>query len=111
MTVMMRVEISSCDEQEIQYPEFSELTDMEDPQFKLGKLFSSGQVFRAAVRKHAIVYQRPVRLKKNLADKIKWICHPPCQWKCYGIRQQRSTNIQIKALDTKHTCTPTWEQK
>ena len=74
-------------------------------------LFSSGKAFREAVRKHAILHQRGVRLRKNLGDKIKWICQPGCKWKCYGIRQQRSSNIQIKTLHTTHTCNPTWVQK
>ena len=77
----------------------------------MGTLFSSGHAFRAAVRKHAILHQRPVRLKKNLSDKIKWICVLECKWKCYGIKQQRSSNIQIKTIYKKHTCTPNWEQK
>ena len=74
-------------------------------------LFSSGKAFREALRKHAILHQRGVRLRKNLGDKIKWICQPGCKWKCYGIRQQRSSNIQIKTLHTTHTCNPTWVQK
>lgn len=106
-----RMALSSCDEEEFQFPEFNEMTDMDDPHFELGMLFTSGKTFRAAVRKHAIVQQRPIRLKKNLADKIKWICSGGCAWKCYGIKLQRSESIQIKTLDMNHTCNPTWEQK
>ncbi|XP_074351338.1 uncharacterized protein LOC141690432 [Apium graveolens] len=87
------------------------MTDMGNPQFELGMLFSSGTIFRAAVRKHAIVQQRPIRLKKNLANKIKWICSGGCEWKCYGIKQQRLESIQIKTFLGQHTCNPTWEQK
>lgn len=106
-----RMAMSSCDEGEIHYPEFNEISGMDDPQFALGMLFTSGKVFRAAVRKHAIVHRRLIRLKKNLSDKIKWVCAPGCEWKCYGIKQKRSDTIQIKALLNKHTCNPTWEQK
>ncbi|XP_074352181.1 uncharacterized protein LOC141691354 [Apium graveolens] len=106
-----RMVVSSCDEADPQFPEFNEFTDMDDPQFKLGLLFNSGQVFRAAVRKHAIIHQRGVRLKMNLSDKIKWIGMEDCEWKCYERQQQRSTTIQIKRQNDKHTCTPIWDQK
>ncbi|XP_074349874.1 uncharacterized protein LOC141689471 [Apium graveolens] len=106
-----RMTISSCDEEEIKYPEFNENTDMEDPQFELGMLFSSGKVFKEAVRKLAITQQRGIRLNKNLVDKIKWICVEGCQWKCYGIKQQRLSNIQIRTLYKLHTCNPIWVQK
>ena len=106
-----RMAISSCDEEDNTFPEFNEQNDMEDPQFEMGMLFSSGQVFREAVRKHAILHQRGVRLKKNLSDKIKWVCTAGCDWKVYGIKQQRSTIIQIKTVCNIHTCTPTWVQK
>ncbi|XP_074343713.1 uncharacterized protein LOC141687377 isoform X2 [Apium graveolens] len=106
-----RMAVSSCDEADIQYPEYNEITGMDDPQFALGMLFTSGAVFRAAIRKHAIVHQRPIRLRKNLSDKIKWVCAAGCEWKCYGIKQKRSATIQIKTLYNRHTCNPTWEQK
>ncbi|XP_074323900.1 uncharacterized protein LOC141660801 [Apium graveolens] len=106
-----RMAISSCDEQDIKYLEFNKVTDMEDPKFELGMLFSSGKIFREAGRKHEIAHQRGIRLKKNLFGKIKWVCVYGCQWKCYGIKQQRPTNIQIKTLYNKHTCNPTWVQK
>ena len=69
-----RMAVSSCDD-DISFDEFNEMTDMDDSQFKIGMLFASGAIFRVAVRKHAIVQQRPIRLKKNLGDnKIKWVC-------------------------------------
>lgn len=106
-----RMAVSSCDEDNPQYPQFNVIIDMDDPQFKLGMLFSSGPIFRAAVRKYAIIHQRPLRLKKNLKDEIKWVCRDGYEWKCYGIRQQRSSNMQIKTFLDVHTCTYTWEQK
>ncbi|KAL8099717.1 hypothetical protein AgCh_032105 [Apium graveolens] len=106
-----RMGVSSCNEADIQYPKFNEITGMDDPHFALGMLFTSGAVLRAAIRKHAIVHQRPIRLRKNLSDKIKWVCAAGCEWKCYGIKQKRSATIQIKTLYNRHTCNPTWEQK
>lgn len=83
-----RMALSSCDEEEVQYPEFDEVTNMKDPHFSLGMLFSCGAVFRKAVRQHAIVHQRGIRLKENLKKKIKWICVDGCQWKCDGINNK-----------------------
>nr|XP_017224852.1 PREDICTED: uncharacterized protein LOC108201076 [Daucus carota subsp. sativus] len=51
-----KMAISSCDEEDTTFPEFNEQNDMEDPQFEMGMLFSSGRVFREAVRKHAILH-------------------------------------------------------
>lgn len=42
--------MSSCDEADLQYPEFNEFTDIEDPKFELGLLFTNNKVFRAVVR-------------------------------------------------------------
>ena len=102
--------VSSCDEDDKQYPEFNEVTGMEDPQFSMGMLFASAKVFREAVRRHAI-HQRPIRLRKNLSDIINWVCAKGCDCKCYGTKLKRSENIQIKALHKQHACNPTWDQK
>ncbi|XP_074378346.1 uncharacterized protein LOC141719881 [Apium graveolens] len=83
---------------------------MEDPKFSLGMLFTSG-VFLELLSEHAILHQRPIKLKKKLADKIKWVCTEGCKWKCYGLRQQRSTDIQIKTFHGVHTCNPAWKQR
>lgn len=58
-----RIALSACDEDD-DYPEFNELTDMDDLKFRSGMVFTSAQVFRDAVRKHAIVHQRAVKLKR-----------------------------------------------
>ena len=105
------MDVSSCDKDDIQYPEFNEISGMDDPQFALGMLFTSAKIFRTTVRKHAIIHQRPIKLRKNLSNKIKWVCAEGCDWKCYGTKKKRSDTIQIKVLYNKHTCNPTWEQK
>ena len=106
-----RIALSSRDEDDSTYPEFNEEIDMDDPQFKIGMLFINGPAFRAAIRKHAIVNQRPVRLRKNHGKRIKWICSRGCKWKVYATQQQRSSSFQIRALHKQHTCNPTWDQK
>ena len=106
-----RMALDSSDEVDSTYPEFNETTGMDDPQFRMGMVFASGEIFRAAVRKHAIVHQRPIRLRKNLKEKIKWVCSGGCEWKCYGLKMQRSENIQIKTICNEHTCNPTWFHK
>nr|XP_017221583.1 PREDICTED: parathymosin-like [Daucus carota subsp. sativus] len=40
-----RMAEDSCDEDGDEYPEFNELTDMENPEFRAGMLFTSGKVF------------------------------------------------------------------
>ena len=106
-----RMALSSCDEADSSYPQFNENADMEDPKFRLAMVFSSGQAFRDVVRKHAIVHQRAVRLKKNQIDRIRWIRCAGCEWKVYATKQKRSTSFQIKTLEDLHTCSPTWDQK
>lgn len=63
---------------------------MNDLKFELGMLFTSGKVFRTVVRRYVIKNQKALRLKKNVSDKVKWVCSEGCEWKCYGLKQQTS---------------------
>ncbi|KAL8131831.1 hypothetical protein AgCh_007664 [Apium graveolens] len=69
-----RMAANSIDEECVTYPVFNERTDMKDPKFELGMLFSSAQSFRAAVQKFAIVNRKPVFQCRNFGRRIKYKC-------------------------------------
>ena len=47
------------------FQEFREDTDMADPKFKLGMVFSSGAVFKNAVREYSIKAGKELKFKVN----------------------------------------------
>ncbi|KAF7140979.1 hypothetical protein RHSIM_Rhsim06G0098100 [Rhododendron simsii] len=49
-------------------------TDMEDPRFKVGQLFSTTQDFKAAVKQQAIKHRRPLKLVKNDKRRVRARC-------------------------------------
>ncbi|XP_074352940.1 uncharacterized protein LOC141692100 [Apium graveolens] len=106
-----RMAPNSTDEDEPNFPEFNEDVDMERPVFELGMLFKSSQIFRKAVRNHAIIERRPIELVKNYGRKIKYVCKKPCKWIVYASPFNKTPTFQIRTLVRKHTCMPTFKQK
>ena len=65
-----RMAANSTDEESKTYPVFNEKTDMDDPKFQLGMLFSSGNALRSAVKKHAIVHRKAIKQCRNFGKRI-----------------------------------------
>lgn len=106
-----RMAANSTDEDELHFPVFNEALDMEKPVLQLGMLFTSSQIFRKAVRTHAILERRPVSLVRNYGRKVKYICEAPCKWRVYASPFNKTRTYQIRSLVPKHTCMPTFKQK
>lgn len=69
---------------------------MDNRQFTLGKLFSSGQVFRNVVRKYAILNQKAVRVKKNnLAHRIKCYVKRVVHGKCMLVNNKGLNHFKL----------------
>ena len=47
--------VSSEDEEDGSFDEFNEDVDMANPRFKIGMIFTSGEVLKRAVKTHAIL--------------------------------------------------------
>lgn len=107
-----RMAANSTDEDCVSYAVFNERTDMEDPKFKLGMMFSSANSFRAAVQKHAITQRKAVAQVRNFGKRVKYVCKVKgCKWMIYASVMQDSKTYQIKTYLSKHTCPATFKQK
>ncbi|XP_074337570.1 uncharacterized protein LOC141674769 [Apium graveolens] len=102
---------NSTDEEEVTFPVFNPITDMKDPEFQLGMLFPNAKIFRAAVRKQAIMHRRPIKICRNYGIRVRFICEKPCEWKIYASKMNSTNTYQIKVYNPKHTCTATFYQK
>ena len=69
-----------------QWPEFNNETDMRDPQFKKGMLFSNREVLKEAIRKYGIKNRYNVKLKRNDKKKVKAIFKVGCPWSLWGAK-------------------------
>lgn len=65
---------NSTDEETISFPVFDEKTYMNDPKFCIGMLFCSGNSFRLAVKKHAIMHRKSVFQCRNYGRRIRFVC-------------------------------------
>ena len=75
--------LSNDDEEEInrdkpRYLEFVSDTNMANPKFSIGLLFTCATEFRAAVRECAIKNGRNVKFVKNEKDKVRVVCSKGC---------------------------------
>ena len=75
--------LSNDDEEEInrdkpRYLEFVSDTNMANPKFSVGLLFTCATEFRAAVRECAIKNGRNVKFVKNEKDKVRVVCSKGC---------------------------------
>lgn len=82
----------------LDYPEFNEERDMGKPELKLGMLFSSAAVFRAALREHSIRNGTDFKFKKNDGDRVTAVCKNECGWKVHASFFQDTKAFQIKSL-------------
>ena len=106
-----RIVANSTDEEVDSYDVFNEKTDMTKSTFKVGICFRDSTLFRQVVKKHAIIERRPITNFRNFGRKVKYVCETPCMWKIYASPMQGTITYQIKTLNKKHTCTPTFKQK
>lgn len=65
-----RMSAHSIDDERPNFSVFNEDVDMERPVFEFGKMFKSSQIFRKAMRTHAIIEKRPITLVRNFGRKV-----------------------------------------
>lgn len=107
-----RMAANSTDDDYVSYPIFNERTDMKDPKFQLGMMFSSANSFRAAVQKLAILQRKPVVQCRNYGKRVKYVCKGvECKWKIYASTMQDNNTYQVKTYLSTHTCPSTFKQR
>ncbi|KAK4851117.1 hypothetical protein QYF36_012541 [Acer negundo] len=56
------------------YHEFNPRHDLQDPIFRVGMEFGSADLFRKAIRAHAVKHRRVVKFKKNDPNRVRAVC-------------------------------------
>ncbi|KAG8374595.1 hypothetical protein BUALT_Bualt10G0011700 [Buddleja alternifolia] len=84
---------------------FNPIIDMSDPKFVNGMLFTDAAKFKAAIRSHAVTWQRDIKFIKN--DRIRVRARyngKKCPWLVYASNIEDTSTFQIKTLCTTHKC-------
>ncbi|KAH7845309.1 hypothetical protein Vadar_000555 [Vaccinium darrowii] len=93
------------------FKKFRPDTDMADPQFRVGMLFSSPQEFKTAVKEYAIKQQRNVKLVKNDKQRIRARCEKKCQRELYVAKVMTESTYQVRTYRGIHNCGKTYSNR
>ncbi|KAL5538016.1 hypothetical protein UlMin_045504 [Ulmus minor] len=88
------------------FPKFREETNLKNPIFKLGQIFTSNTVFKQAVKEHAIREGRRIRFTHNEPGRVRAVCtFGSCPWKIFASRfEKNSVEFQVKSSNLIHEC-------
>lgn len=90
------------------FKKFRPETNMEDPRFKLGMIFSTTKDFKTTIKEHEIKQQRNVKLVKNDQRRVRARCEAPCEWEVYIVKVMAESTYQGRTYTSTHTCTKTY---
>ncbi|KAK2635121.1 hypothetical protein Ddye_029913 [Dipteronia dyeriana] len=94
------------------YHEFHPERDMQDPNFKVGMLFGTTDIFRKAIRAHAVKHKRDVKFQKNDKHRVRAVYKSEaCNWFVYASWLSDHKTFQIKTLCNEHTCAMSFKNK
>ncbi|KAK3011613.1 hypothetical protein RJ639_011681 [Escallonia herrerae] len=75
------------------------------PYFEVGMIFVDNKVFKDVVKQYSINKTRPIKFTKNMRTKIRAVCKSEdCGWFVYASEHDKSTSVQVKTVEEKHTC-------
>ncbi|KAG8363692.1 hypothetical protein BUALT_Bualt19G0048800 [Buddleja alternifolia] len=87
------------------YIRFNPKTDIGNPQFRIGMVFTSPDEFKQVVRSHAVHWQRDIVFPKNDKRRVSAKCKgTKCPWVALASKMKNSTTFQIRILNVKHKC-------
>ena len=84
--------------------EFHAATDMFNPEFKLGMIFSDNKVLKEAIRAYKIKWGFLMKFKKNEPKRVRVICEEGYDWRMHAIWKKDSNSFQIIKLVKEHSC-------
>lgn len=91
--------------QKNKYPVFNEHADMLNPVFSVGMEFKTHEVFRDAVKEHAIKFGKKIKFVKNEKQKVSGICLAKgCPWYIYASFVKGGGVFRIKHYIANHSC-------
>jgi MuDR family transposase/MULE transposase domain len=94
--------------------EFRIETDMGNPKFTLGMIFSSKSEFRDAVKEYGIKNRVNIKFYKNDKKRMGARCKEGCEWNIYASKfndDPSDPTFQVKTHKSKHSCARTYENK
>ncbi|KAL6499181.1 hypothetical protein OROHE_026209 [Orobanche hederae] len=96
-----------CKTQEYKgYEVFNPMVDMEEVKMVHGMCFSSVEVFRAAIRKHAVDEGRSLAFPTNNPKKVSVKCADrDCPFFVFASKDPNEHTFQIRSLHFEHECT------
>ncbi|KAK8681766.1 hypothetical protein V6N13_054168 [Hibiscus sabdariffa] len=90
------------------FSEFNTETDMVNPKFVKGLIFSDRNVLKEAIKHYGRVNRVQVKLQKNDTKRIQAVCQETCPWKLWAApmnpKDITDQTWQIKTLVDSHTC-------
>ncbi|KAG8387137.1 hypothetical protein BUALT_Bualt03G0222000 [Buddleja alternifolia] len=100
---------SICSDEEnegvTKYIRFNPKIDMQNPIFRNGMVFTDAKEFKAAVRSHAVHWQRNIGFIKNDTKRVRAKCKGKnCPWVILASKMSDSTTFQIRTLNINHKC-------
>ncbi|KAL4377914.1 hypothetical protein GQ457_02G034320 [Hibiscus cannabinus] len=108
---------SDSDDQKkkVKFPEFNTETDMVNPQFQKGMVFSGKEIFKAAVREYGIKNRVDLKLKRTDSKRVHVICKEGCPWYIWASivdpKDRMNPTWQIKSYNGEHKCMMALENK
>ncbi|XP_022880927.1 uncharacterized protein LOC111398230 [Olea europaea var. sylvestris] len=83
---------------------FNVRTNMEDPEFRIGLVFESKAILKAAITAHSVNKNREIKYKKDDSYRLRAICKGDCPWLLYATKEHNKTSFVIKTFIEEHTC-------
>ncbi|XP_022843153.1 uncharacterized protein LOC111366681 [Olea europaea var. sylvestris] len=96
--------VSSDDEVDYRFSEFTADMDIRDPRFEVGQLFNSIQDFRKVLRTYGAINGYNVKCKANDEKRVQGICKLGCEWRIWASKMNNSDTVQVKSYTPSHTC-------
>lgn len=106
----LKKRLSQClfdEEDGYQFLEFSFDSDMKNPQFEIGQIFSSASKFREAMRSYSVLNGYNIKFTANEV-RVHGVSKFACKWKIWASIVDASEWLQVKSYTSEHTCN--WDQ-
>ncbi|KAL4271437.1 hypothetical protein GQ457_13G024100 [Hibiscus cannabinus] len=90
------------------FTEFNSATDLDNPELKVGMVFSDRDVLKDAIKNYSLQIMYTIRLKFNDKRRVKAVCKPGCPWVVWGARLNPHDPLdntwQIKTMNSQNSC-------